>query len=180
MEEGEIRDETVLIMIQESVLAKEEKAEMKKEIGLTDIFVEDKLMENLTEGFRKKDAGNVEDPKEKPYPCKIPACDKKFGNKCTLKAHIRKLHFKKFESIEDLESQIKAIDSQEKPYPCKVPGCVQRFGVRGNLKTHIRLVHLKEKPFLCEEPNCYKEFSLRSGLKVHVKTVHQKEKNLSV
>ena len=176
-----VKEETVAIMVEEGILVTEEKAEMKGEFGLCDLFVkeeliiEDTLAENVTEETWEKDDGNL-NSKEKPYHCKVLGCEKKFGNKGTLKAHIRKLHFKKYESNVDLERQIRGIDSQEKPYPCKEPGCVQRFGGRGNLKSHISIVHLKETPYQCEESDCDKKFSMKSGLNVHIRTVHQKEK----
>ena len=173
LEEGEVREYTAVIVVEESVRVKAEKTEVKENIFVKDeVLIEDTLVENVTEVTCKKDAGRVQDLKEKPYPCNLPACDKQFGNKCTLKAHIRKLHLNDFESSEDLERQIRAIDSQEKPYPCKDPGCGQRFGVRGNLKTHIRIVHSRERPYQCKESSCDKTFSMKSGLKVHIGTVH--------
>ena len=109
-------EETVVIMVEEGILVKEEKVEMKEEIGLWDLWVKEEVVieDTLAVNVKtwEKDVRNV-NSKEKPFHCNLQGCDKKFGNKGTLKAHIRKLHFMKFESSDDLERQIRALDSQE-------------------------------------------------------------------
>ncbi|RLN73484.1 hypothetical protein BBJ28_00010376 [Nothophytophthora sp. Chile5] len=88
-------------------------------------------------------------PKERPFRCEEPGCDRRFNRKFTLSEHM-KTH------------------TGEKPYVCPVVECSRRFSTSGNLARHKRL-HASLKPFDCEINGCKRSFPSQEKLDHHVK-----------
>ncbi|XP_054625803.1 gastrula zinc finger protein XlCGF57.1-like [Dunckerocampus dactyliophorus] len=81
-----------------------------------------------------------------------PQCDKTFGSKKSLEAHVI------------------LCQSVDKPFVCTL--CDKKYSRKDSLITHTR-THTGEKPFSC--PVCHTRFSHRSGLFYHMRT-HTGEK----
>ena len=81
------------------------------------------------------------------YTCTADGCDKSFGSKSNLNAHIRTVH------------------QNYKPFSCDE--CDKSFGRKSSLDIHIRTVHQSDKPFTCDE--CDKSFGQKGNLDTHTK-----------
>jgi uncharacterized C2H2 Zn-finger protein len=115
-------------------------------------------------------------------------CDKTFGRKDNLKAHINTVHLKKrnfkcehcesaFGRKGDLQTHINQIHLKQKDFKCDQ--CDYICGQKGNLQRHINLVHLKQKNFKCDL--CDESFGRKGNLDRHVNAIHAnpKPKNMS-
>ncbi|CAL1534621.1 unnamed protein product [Lymnaea stagnalis] len=98
-------------------------------------------------------------PHERPYPCPVDNCDRRFSRSDELTRHIR-------------------IHTGQKPFPC--PICGRSFSRSDHLTTHKR-THTGEKPFSCEV--CGRKFARsdekKRHAKVHLKQRHKKDAKLA-
>lgn len=90
-------------------------------------------------------------PHERPYPCPVEDCDRRFSRSDELTRHIR-------------------IHTGQKPFQCRI--CMRAFSRSDHLTTHIR-THTGEKPFSCDV--CGRKFARSDEKKRHSK-VHLKQK----
>nr|QPZ86351.1 early growth response factor 1 [Onchidium reevesii] len=90
-------------------------------------------------------------PHERPYPCPVENCDRRFSRSDELTRHIR-------------------IHTGQKPFPCTV--CGRSFSRSDHLTTHKR-THTGEKPFSCDI--CSRKFARSDEKKRHAK-VHLKQR----
>lgn len=90
-------------------------------------------------------------PHERPYPCPVENCDRRFSRSDELTRHIR-------------------IHTGQKPFQCRI--CMRSFSRSDHLTTHIR-THTGEKPFSCDI--CGRKFARSDEKKRHSK-VHLKQK----
>ncbi|CAF2913243.1 unnamed protein product [Rotaria sp. Silwood2] len=92
---------------------------------------------------------------ERPFPCPIDQCPRRFSRSDELTRHIR-------------------IHTGDKPFQCKI--CARAFSRSDHLTTHIR-THTGEKPFSCD--TCGRRFARSDERKRHGK-VHQKLRNTNL
>ncbi|CAF1305029.1 unnamed protein product [Rotaria sp. Silwood1] len=92
---------------------------------------------------------------ERPFPCPIEQCPRRFSRSDELTRHIR-------------------IHTGDKPFQCKI--CARAFSRSDHLTTHIR-THTGEKPFSCD--TCGRRFARSDERKRHGK-VHQKLRNTNL
>ncbi|CAG5134941.1 unnamed protein product [Candidula unifasciata] len=90
-------------------------------------------------------------PHERPYPCPVDTCDRRFSRSDELTRHFR-------------------IHTGQKPFPC--PICRRSFSRSDHLTTHKR-THTGEKPFSCDI--CGRKFARSDEKKRHAK-VHLKQR----
>lgn len=90
-------------------------------------------------------------PHERPYPCPVESCDRRFSRSDELTRHIR-------------------IHTGQKPFHCRI--CLRSFSRSDHLTTHVR-THTGEKPFSCD--SCGRKFARSDEKKRHAK-VHLKQK----
>jgi len=90
-------------------------------------------------------------PHERPYPCPVESCDRRFSRSDELTRHIR-------------------IHTGQKPFHCKI--CSRSFSRSDHLTTHVR-THTGEKPFSCDV--CGRKFARSDEKKRHAK-VHLKQR----
>lgn len=90
-------------------------------------------------------------PHERPYPCPVESCDRRFSRSDELTRHIR-------------------IHTGQKPFHCRI--CMRSFSRSDHLTTHVR-THTGEKPFSCD--SCGRKFARSDEKKRHQK-VHLKQK----
>lgn len=90
-------------------------------------------------------------PHERPYPCLVENCDRRFSRSDELARHIR-------------------IHTGQKPFQC--PICCRSFSRSDHLTTHKR-THTGEKPFSCDV--CGRKFARSDEKKRHAK-VHLKQR----
>lgn len=90
-------------------------------------------------------------PHERPYPCPVDSCDRRFSRSDELTRHIR-------------------IHTGQKPFHCRI--CMRSFSRSDHLTTHVR-THTGEKPFSCD--SCGRKFARSDEKKRHAK-VHLKQK----
>ncbi|XP_071947726.1 uncharacterized protein [Antedon mediterranea] len=90
-------------------------------------------------------------PHERPYPCPMEGCDRRFSRSDELTRHIR-------------------IHTGQKPFQCRI--CMRNFSRSDHLTTHIR-THTGEKPFSCE--TCGRKFARSDERKRHSK-IHLRQK----
>lgn len=90
-------------------------------------------------------------PHERPYPCPVESCDRRFSRSDELTRHIR-------------------IHTGQKPFHCRI--CMRSFSRSDHLTTHVR-THTGEKPFSCD--SCGRKFARSDEKKRHAK-VHLKQK----
>ena len=115
-------------------------------------------------------------------------CDIKFGQKWTLKRHLKEIHNIEYESDEEQENEsdentLSSEEDTENEYAddkgdqvhddenglkCKV--CAKEFSVRRYLEAHIEVNHTKKEPFVCDK--CEQNFTLKRHLKRHRETMH--------
>ena len=88
---------------------------------------------------------------ERPFPCPVEQCDRRFSRSDELTRHIR-------------------IHTGQKPFQCRI--CMRSFSRSDHLTTHIR-THTGEKPFQCD--TCGRKFARSDEKKRHSK-VHLKQK----
>jgi len=89
---------------------------------------------------------------ERPFPCPVEQCPRRFSRSDELTRHIR-------------------IHTGDKPFQCKI--CARAFSRSDHLTTHIR-THTGEKPFSCD--TCGRRFARSDERKRHAK-VHQKSRS---
>ncbi|CAF0988555.1 unnamed protein product [Rotaria sordida] len=92
---------------------------------------------------------------ERPFPCPVDQCPRRFSRSDELTRHIR-------------------IHTGDKPFQCKI--CERAFSRSDHLTTHIR-THTGEKPFSCD--TCGRRFARSDERKRHGK-VHQKLRNTNL
>lgn len=100
--------------------------------------------ESVSDTLKKESTVNHHKSCERPFSCTV--CDKQFGCKGNLHAHMRS-------------------HTGEKPFTCTV--CNKSFSAKVNLKTHMRS-HTGEKPFSCSI--CNKSFSQKKTLVIHLRS----------
>ncbi|KAK9525153.1 hypothetical protein VZT92_017480 [Zoarces viviparus] len=88
--------------------------------------------------------------KEKPYPCSVQGCERRFSRSDELNRHVR-------------------IHTGQKPFQCTI--CARSFSRSDHLTTHTR-THTGEKPFSCDV--CGKRFARSDERKRHGR-VHVKQ-----
>ncbi|XP_033491576.1 uncharacterized protein LOC117262635 [Epinephelus lanceolatus] len=120
----------------------------------TDDWKETREQESGSDTLKNESALNHNKPHtlKRPFGCTV--CDKRFGCKGNLHAHMRS-------------------HTGEKPFTCTV--CNKSFSAKVNLKTHMRS-HTGEKPFSCSM--CNKSFSQKKTLVIHLRS-HTGEKPFS-
>ncbi|XP_029029111.1 early growth response protein 1-A-like [Betta splendens] len=91
-------------------------------------------------------------PQERPYPCPIESCARRFSRSDELTRHVR-------------------VHTGQKPFQCRI--CMRSFSRSDHLTTHIR-THTGEKPFACTE--CGRKFARSDERKRHVK-IHQRQRD---
>jgi len=120
---------------------------------------------------------------ERPFPCRFPGCDKRFGQSSTRNYHERihsdvhpfvcsrcgrcfkhatlmRLHFRRMHG------------TGECPHHCDQ--CGRQFKLIRSLTTHVRTVHTQNRPYACEL--CPKRFKGRRCLVRHTRAIHCAEK----
>ncbi|XP_068578434.1 gastrula zinc finger protein XlCGF52.1-like [Cebidichthys violaceus] len=117
-----------------------------------DDWRESREQESGSDTLRNEGSLNHIKPHDRPFSCTV--CDKRFGCKGNLHAHMRS-------------------HTGEKPFTCTV--CDKGFSAKVNLKTHMRS-HTGEKPFSCLM--CNKSFSQKKTLVIHLRS-HTGEKPFS-
>lgn len=94
-------------------------------------------------------------PHERPYPCPVDTCPRRFSRSDELTRHMR-------------------THTGQKPFQCKI--CMRNFSRSDHLTTHIR-THTGEKPFACE--TCGRRFARsderRRHMKIHLREQAKKE-----
>ena len=105
--------------------------------------------------------------KEKPFECD--QCDKRFGLKNNLVAHL-KLHTDRTSSDQNGTSSDQN-HSGPKPFQCDQ--CDKGYQSLNNLNRHIRFVHRDKNIFKCDHEYCFKTFSDKGSLRRHIKTHSQ-------
>ena len=99
-----------------------------------------------------------------PFQCK--ACDEKFSDKASLRAHITSVH----QGIK----LFKITDSDiSKRFHCTT--CGNRFSQKHSLISHMLKVHNQLRPYKCTV--CDASFEKNAELKIHKATVHEKKKS---
>ncbi|XP_029975749.1 early growth response protein 4-like [Salarias fasciatus] len=88
--------------------------------------------------------------KQKPFPCSVPGCERRFSRSDELNRHVR-------------------IHTGQKPFQCAI--CARSFSRSDHLTTHTR-THTGEKPFSCDV--CGKRFARSDERKRHGR-VHVKQ-----
>lgn len=88
---------------------------------------------------------------QRPYPCPVESCDRRFSRSDELSRHLR-------------------IHTGHKPFQCRI--CMRTFSRSDHLTTHIR-THTGEKPFSCEQ--CGRKFARSDERRRHMK-IHLRQK----
>lgn len=126
------------------------------------------------------------------YKCE--QCNRRFGHKITLDAHIRKIHQgekraykcelcdKSYSFMGGLTTHMREThERQEEAYECKIPGCEKKYTSYITLQRHVRVKHLmSEVPtrYVCEQ--CGATFKQTSNLRYHMRTRHPTEDDLKL
>ncbi|XP_061389548.1 zinc finger protein 286A [Musca vetustissima] len=126
------------------------------------------------------------------YKCE--QCNRRFGHKITLDAHVRKIHQgekraykcelcdKSYSFMGGLTTHMREThERQEESYECKIPGCEKKYTSYITLQRHVRVKHLKnEVPtrYVCEQ--CGATFKQTSNLRYHMRTRHPTEDDLKL
>lgn len=109
-------------------------------------------------------------------------CKEEFATNTKLDNHIRRVCFRRFESIRcsrkftemsDLSRHIQS-HPKEKVFHCEYQSCGKRITKKFSLIQHTR-IHTGEKPFHCEYPGCMKRFNQPWNLTQH-KRLHTGER----
>jgi len=122
---------------------------------------------------------------ERPFACRIPGCDKRFGQSSTRNYHERihsdarpyvcsqcGLGFKLAPVLRI--HMIRMHGSGESQHSCDQ--CGRQFKLIGGLRTHVRTVHSEDRPHACAV--CPKRFKSRQQLVRHTRDMHCAEKPL--
>ncbi|XP_073831792.1 uncharacterized protein [Musca autumnalis] len=126
------------------------------------------------------------------YKCE--QCNRRFGHKITLDAHVRKIHQgekraykcelcdKSYSFMGGLTTHMREThERQEESYECKIPGCEKKYTSYITLQRHVRVKHLMtEVPtrYVCEQ--CGATFKQTSNLRYHMRTRHPTEDDLKL
>lgn len=124
------------------------------------------------------------------YKCE--QCNRRFGHKITLDAHIRKIHEgekkaykcelcdKSYSFMGGLSTHMREThERQEEAYKCQIAGCEKKYTSYITLQRHVRIKHLMtEVPtrYVCEQ--CGATFKQTSNLRYHMRTRHPTEEDL--
>lgn len=121
---------------------------------------------------------------DKLYVCSY--CEKRFGFKCNLKAHVERVHMEK-EEVKEKAFQCNLCGkcysnarsytehmsrhSDEKPFECDK--CDNKYSCKRDLQRHVQRVHTEMK-ITC--PHCPMKFHHRYSLRKHTDIYHSSEK----
>jgi len=129
------------------------------------------------------DAHSVTHTGARPAACRIPGCDKRFGQTSTRNYHER-THSdvrpyvcsecgQSYKQPAILKTHVATVHGNgSRPHKCSQ--CDKSFKLHGALHTHRKTVHMDDRPHACTE--CPKRFKDRSQLARHKQALHSEER----
>lgn len=126
---------------------------------------------------------------ERPYACRHPGCDKRFGQSSTRNYHERThsearpyvcsqcgLGFKLQPILRNHVASMHGDGAGVVPRAHRCHECGKSFKLAGTLNTHLRTTHRTERPHGCS--HCPKRFKSRQQVKRHCLSMHSDERPL--